>query len=199
MVGSWPCKVSSEIHINGRCVSEPVHEDKSKSTAPEPEDRRDLKSACVVLSKGHEVVGSGYSRVIGVAPKVMDKREIFGSHDQVNRVSQNSNTDRQVDWVSRVSPNSSTDRQTYQVRWVNWVSRVDNMEQKKGGSSGVANTESQIMENSANMENRITANSANTENWVMQDSGGKKPEEQKDASPSKSLALPKGYYHDAKT
>jgi hypothetical protein len=33
MVGSWPCKVSSEIHINGRRVSEPVHEDKGKRMA----------------------------------------------------------------------------------------------------------------------------------------------------------------------
>jgi hypothetical protein len=34
---------------------------------PEPEDRKDPKRACVVLSKGREVVGPGYSRVIGVA------------------------------------------------------------------------------------------------------------------------------------
>jgi hypothetical protein len=47
MVGSWPCKVSSEIHINGRCVSEPVHEDKGRTTAPELEDRRDPKRARV--------------------------------------------------------------------------------------------------------------------------------------------------------
>jgi hypothetical protein len=54
MVGSWPCKVSPEIHINRRCVSEPVREDKGKITASEPEDRKDLKRAHVVLSKGHE-------------------------------------------------------------------------------------------------------------------------------------------------
>jgi hypothetical protein len=41
MVGSWPCKVLSEIHINGRCVNEPVHEDKGKTMAPELEDRKD--------------------------------------------------------------------------------------------------------------------------------------------------------------
>jgi hypothetical protein len=50
MVGSWTCKVLSEIHINERHVSEPVHEDKGKTTAPEPEDRKDPKRACVVLS-----------------------------------------------------------------------------------------------------------------------------------------------------
>jgi hypothetical protein len=35
MVSSWPCKVSFEIHKNGRRASEPVHEDKGKTTAPE--------------------------------------------------------------------------------------------------------------------------------------------------------------------
>jgi hypothetical protein len=33
MVESWPCKVSSEIHMNGRHVSEPVREDEGKRTA----------------------------------------------------------------------------------------------------------------------------------------------------------------------
>jgi hypothetical protein len=61
MLGSWPCKVSSEIHINGRRVSEPVHEDKGKTTATKLEDEKDLKRARVVLSKGREVVGPGYS------------------------------------------------------------------------------------------------------------------------------------------
>jgi hypothetical protein len=67
MVGSWRCKVPSKIHINQRHVSELVHEDKGKTMPPEPEDRKDPKRACVVLSKGREVVGPGYSRVIGVA------------------------------------------------------------------------------------------------------------------------------------
>jgi hypothetical protein len=60
MVGSWPCKVSYEIHINGRCVSEPVHDDKGKTTAMEPEDGKDLKRARVVVSMGCEVVSLGY-------------------------------------------------------------------------------------------------------------------------------------------
>jgi hypothetical protein len=72
MVGSCPCKVSSEIHINGRRVSEPVHEDKGKTMAAEPEDE-DPKRARVVLSKGHEVVERGYSRLIDAAAKVMDR------------------------------------------------------------------------------------------------------------------------------
>jgi hypothetical protein len=56
MVGSWPCKVSSEIHINGRRVSETVREDKGKTTAIESEDEKGTKRACVVLSKCHKMV-----------------------------------------------------------------------------------------------------------------------------------------------
>jgi hypothetical protein len=57
----------------------------------------------VVLSKGHEVVGPGYSRMTGVAAKVANKRENSGNHDWVNQVSQNNNIDRQADRVGRVS------------------------------------------------------------------------------------------------
>jgi hypothetical protein len=176
-------------------------------TDPKLEDRKDPKSARVVLSKGHKLVRLGYSRVTGVAAKVTDKREKLGNHDRVNRVSkieqhypsrvtQNSNTDRQADWVSqatRVSPNSSMDRRTDQV------SRVGNPKHKKGCSSHFANMEVQVTENSANtlswvMENlantesRATKNSANTENWVIQESGGKKLKEGKGAAPSKMPA-----------
>jgi hypothetical protein len=110
--------------------------------ASEPEDRKDPKRECVVLSKGCEVVGLGYLRVTGVAAKVTDKRENLANHGQVNRVStteqhylsqvnrvgQNSNTDQQanrvgrVSWVglaTQVSPNSSMDQRTYQVSRVN--------------------------------------------------------------------------------
>jgi hypothetical protein len=41
----------------------------------------------VVLSKGHEVVRLGYSRVTGVAAMVTFQKEDSGTHDQVNRVS----------------------------------------------------------------------------------------------------------------
>jgi hypothetical protein len=82
MVGSWPCKVSSEIHINGRRVSEPVREDAGKTMAPEPVDNRNPKRARVVLSKGREVVGMGYSRVTDVAGAANS-----GNHDRVIRVS----------------------------------------------------------------------------------------------------------------
>jgi very-short-patch-repair endonuclease len=56
-------------------------------TAPGPEDRKDPKRARVVLSKGHEVVRLGNSRVIGVAAKVMNKKENSGNHGWVNRIS----------------------------------------------------------------------------------------------------------------
>jgi hypothetical protein len=59
MVDSLPCKLSSEIHIIRRRVSEPVHEDKGKTMALELEDKRDPRRACVVLSKGREVVRPG--------------------------------------------------------------------------------------------------------------------------------------------
>jgi hypothetical protein len=96
MVGSWPCKVSFEIHIIGQRISEPVHEDKGNMMATGPEDRRDPKRARVVLSKGRKVVGPGYSRVTGVAAQVTEKKENLGNH---GRVSQNSNTDQQaVGW-----------------------------------------------------------------------------------------------------
>jgi hypothetical protein len=60
VVGSWPCKVLSEVHINGRRISELVREDKGKTMAPKPDDRKDSERACVVLSKGREVVRPGY-------------------------------------------------------------------------------------------------------------------------------------------
>jgi hypothetical protein len=75
MVGSWPCKVSSKIHINGWRVSEPVCEDKGKTMATETKDEKDMNRAHVVLSKGYEVVGLGYSRLTGAAVKVMDRGE----------------------------------------------------------------------------------------------------------------------------
>jgi hypothetical protein len=75
MVLSWPCTVSCEVHINGRCVSKPVWEDKGKATVLELEDENDLKRTHMVLSKGHEMVGPSYSRLSGDAARVMDRQE----------------------------------------------------------------------------------------------------------------------------
>jgi hypothetical protein len=71
--------------------------------ALESEDKRDPKRAHVVLSKGHKVLGRGYSRVTGVAAEVTNKSENLGNHDRAKWVSQNINMDRQADWVGRVS------------------------------------------------------------------------------------------------
>jgi hypothetical protein len=73
MVGSWPCSVSSEVHINGLRVSDLVREDKGKVAATGQEDKKDPKRACVVLSQGHEVVGLGYSMLSSAAAIETDK------------------------------------------------------------------------------------------------------------------------------
>jgi hypothetical protein len=83
MVVSWPCKVSSEIHIIGRCVSEPVQEDKGKATVPKSKDEKDLKRACMVLSNGHEVVGPGYSRLSGDDARAKDRGKDPGNLSRV--------------------------------------------------------------------------------------------------------------------
>jgi hypothetical protein len=95
--------VSSEVHINGWCVSEPVHEDKSKTTTTDSEDEKDPNRSRVVLSKGREVVRLGYSRLTGATAKVTDRGENLGNPSWV---SQDNIMDRQAD---RVSQNSSTD------------------------------------------------------------------------------------------
>jgi transketolase N-terminal domain/subunit len=80
---------------------EPVHEDKGKTMALEPEDGKDPKRAHVVLSKGHQVVRPGYSRVTGVAAKVTEKKENLGNHGWVNYVSKTKQ--HYPSWVNRVS------------------------------------------------------------------------------------------------
>jgi hypothetical protein len=92
MVGLWPCKVSSEIHINGRCVSEPVQKDKGKVTLPESEDEHP-KRAHMVLYKGHEVVGLSYSRLSGDAARAADRGEESGNRSRVGRVHREYDTD----------------------------------------------------------------------------------------------------------
>jgi hypothetical protein len=50
-------------------------------------DEKDPKRAWVVLSKGHEVVGTGYSRLSGAVAVVMHKGDNSVNPNQVNRVS----------------------------------------------------------------------------------------------------------------
>jgi hypothetical protein len=101
MVGSWSCMVSSEVHINWRSVSKPVREDKGKATVTESENEKDLKRALMVLSKGHEVVLSGYSRLLGDAARVMDRGEELGNTNLVDRVCREYNMDRRTDQVTQ--------------------------------------------------------------------------------------------------
>jgi hypothetical protein len=88
MVGSWACRVSSEIHIGGRRVSKPIHDDRGKEKVTEPRDEKDLKRAWVVLSKDREVVELGYSRLSGAAAKVMLKGENSGNPNRVSKMEQ---------------------------------------------------------------------------------------------------------------
>jgi hypothetical protein len=159
------CCATEKNHHEGqnrpRSVSEPVHKDKGKTTATEPEDDTDPKRAHVVLSKGCVVVGLSYLRLIGATAKVTDRGENSGNSSRVNQVSKmEQHYLSWVSWVSRVNQNSSTNR------CVGRVSQVGNPVQKIGGSSRVANTESRVMENLANMESHVMEYSANTESQV---------------------------------
>jgi transketolase N-terminal domain/subunit len=79
-------------------------------TGTEPKDEKDPKRARVVLSKGHEVVGTGDSRMTCAAAMVMDRGENSGNHSRVSKTEQHypSRVSR-VGRVSRVSKNSSMD------------------------------------------------------------------------------------------
>jgi hypothetical protein len=120
LVGSWPCIVSSEIDINGQCVSEPVREDKGEATVPGSEDVKDPKRTRMVLSKGCEVVRPGYSRLSGDAARVADRGGVSGSPNRVDRVHHEYDTDRQTDQVTQ---DSWGNRDGYSGRQADWVTR----------------------------------------------------------------------------
>jgi hypothetical protein len=149
MVGSWPCMESFEVHINGRCVSKPVQEDKGKTMVLESEDETDPKRARMVLSKGHKVVGPGYSGLLGDATRVTDRGEESGNPNQVDRVCQEYDIDRRIDWVirdsrgnlegysgwraDRVTRDTRGNQDYDSVRRTNWVAQ-DNRGNRDGGS-----------------------------------------------------------------
>jgi hypothetical protein len=54
----------------------------------ESEDEKDLKRTRMVLSKGREVVGLGYSRLVGDATRAADKVEESCNPIQVGQVHQ---------------------------------------------------------------------------------------------------------------
>jgi hypothetical protein len=115
MVGSRSCMMLSEVHISERSVCEPVPEDKGKETVLGSEDEKDPKRTRMVLSKGREVVGLGYSRLSGDAARVMGRGEELGNP---NRVHREYDTDRLIDQVtqdSRGNRDGYSGRQTYRV------------------------------------------------------------------------------------
>jgi hypothetical protein len=86
MIGSCSCRVSSEVHINGQCVSDPVHEDKGKAVATGHEDEKDPKRPRVVLSQDREVVRPGYSKLLSDATMETDKGRCSDNLNRVTRV-----------------------------------------------------------------------------------------------------------------
>jgi hypothetical protein len=55
---------------------------------------KDLKRTCKVLSKGHEVVKQGYSRLSGHAARATDRGGESGNPNWVDRVHQEYDIDR---------------------------------------------------------------------------------------------------------
>jgi hypothetical protein len=83
MVGSWPCKVLSEIHIDGRRVSELVQKDKGKATVLESEDEKDPREhawCCPRVARWSGWVTQGVS---GDATRVVDRRQESGNLSRV--------------------------------------------------------------------------------------------------------------------
>jgi hypothetical protein len=55
----------------------------------------------MVLSKGREVVRTGYSRLLGEAARVMDKGEEWGNPNRIDQVHREYDTDWRTDRVTR--------------------------------------------------------------------------------------------------
>jgi hypothetical protein len=164
MVGLWPCKVSSEIHINGRCVSELVRKDKGKAMVSESEDEKDPKSARMVLSKGCEVVGLGYSRLLGDAARATDRGEESGNLSWGGRVRRDYNTDRQID---RVTWDSRGNWDRYSGRRTDWVTQ-DSRGNRDGGSGQQADRVTRVSQGNrdSNPKSGNPSRVVNTERWV---------------------------------
>jgi hypothetical protein len=186
MVGSWPCTVSSEVNINGRRVSKPVREDKGKVMVPKLEDGKDQKRARMVLSKGHEVLEPGYSRLSRDAACVVDRGDESSNPNRVDQVHWEYNTDQ---WTNRVTQDSRGNRDGYssqradrvtqdnrgnqdynsgwQTDWVTWDSRGN----RDGGLEQQADRVSRGNRDShlkSRNSSRVTENLAHTENWGIE-------------------------------
>jgi hypothetical protein len=72
----------------------------------------------MVLSKGHEVVGSGYSMLSGDDVRVADRGEESSDLSRVDRVHREYGTDR---WIDRVSQDNRGNWDGYSSRQIDWV------------------------------------------------------------------------------
>jgi hypothetical protein len=120
----------------------------------------------MVLSKGHEVVGLGYSSLPGDAARVTDGGEL-SNPNWVDRVHQEYDTDRPIDRVTRDSQGNSDGGSCQQVNWVTRVSQGNRDSNPKLGNSSrvtknLATMESRGTEKLTNMESRVMEKSANT-------------------------------------
>jgi hypothetical protein len=84
----------------------------------------------MVLSKGHEVVRPGYSRLSGDAARVTNRAGESGIPNWVDWVHQEYDTDRRIDQVTQ---DSRGNRDGYSGRWADWVTQ-DNLGNWDDGS-----------------------------------------------------------------
>jgi hypothetical protein len=91
-----------------------MHDDKGKEKVTELRDEKDPKRARVVLSKGHEVVELGYSRLSSAAAEAMHKGENLGNLNRVSNTEQRYRSRvNQTDRVSQIC--WTTDRINEQI------------------------------------------------------------------------------------
>jgi hypothetical protein len=74
----------------------------------------------MVLFKGHEVIKQSYSKLSWDATRVTDRGGESGISNQVDRVHQEYDKDRQID---RVTQDSRGNQDGYSGQWADWVSR----------------------------------------------------------------------------
>jgi hypothetical protein len=72
-------------------------------TVPESIDEKDPKRTRMVLSKSREVVGRGYSRLLGDAARVANRGGQSGNPNSVDWVHREYDTDQRIDWVTQDS------------------------------------------------------------------------------------------------
>jgi hypothetical protein len=89
-------------------------------TVLESEDVKDPKRTSMLLSKGHEVVGMGYSRLSGDAAIVVDTGGESGNPNRVHRVRRVYDMYRRIDRATRESQGNQN---RYSGEWPDQVTR----------------------------------------------------------------------------